>query len=264
MMSASVVIRTKDEAASIGRTLRLLAEQDIGNELEIIVVDSGSTDDTVSIARQAKARIIEIPSTTFTFGGALNTGCEQANGAAVIALSAHAFPQDTGWARRMVGALEDQRVACAAGYGIDPEGQPLTGRRVQGPDDLRRHPQWGYSNACGVFRHELWRQRAFREDMPGTEDKEWAAYWIGRGYLTVVDPALSVDHRHDDDGVRLTYARSRREWEGFAMYLDLEPYSLAQLRRAWWRTEERQRRLSWRRVATLAGEWSGRRRGRLR
>ena len=37
------------------------------------------------------------------------------------------------------------------------------------------YPRWGYSNAAGAFRAELWRERHFREDLPGAEDKEWAA-----------------------------------------------------------------------------------------
>jgi len=264
MIVASVVIRTKDEAASIGRTLGLLADQDVAESLETIVVDSGSRDATVSIARDAHARIIDVPKGSFTFGGALNRGCEEARSDIVIALSAHAFPRDAGWARRMLAALDDENVASACGYGVDPNGLPLTERRVQGADDLRRYPLWGYTNACGVFRHRLWRERPFREDMPGTEDKEWAAYWVSRGYLTVVDPALSVDHSHHNDGLLLTYKRSHREWEGFAMYLDLRPYAITDLARDWWKVDGGNRRASWRRAATLAGEWSGRRRGRAR
>jgi rhamnosyltransferase len=261
---ATVLIRAKDEAASIGRTLDLLAEQDVAESLETVVVDSGSKDATVSIARAAHAHVVEIPEESFTFGRALNRGCEEAGSDIVIALSAHAFPRDQRWARRMIGALADDRVACATGYGVDPNGLPLTGPRVQDADDLRQYPLWGYSNACGAFRRPLWQQRPFREDMPGPEDKEWAAHWVSRGYLAVVDPALSVDHSHHHDGPLLTFQRSRREWEGFAMYLDLRPYPLAQLVRDWWQVDGGDRRANWRRTAALAGEWRGCRRGRVR
>jgi rhamnosyltransferase len=264
MKRASVVIRAKDEAASIGRTLGLLAEQDLADSLETIVVDSGSSDATVTIARDARARVVEMPAHEFTFGRALNRGCEAATGDIVIALSAHAFPPDPAWVRRMIDAFDDERVACACGYDTDPHGKTLTARRVQDADDLERYPTWGYTNASGAFRLDLWRERPFREDMPGTEDKEWAAYWVTRGCLTIVDPALSVDHTHDDDGPLLTYERSRREWEGFAMYLDLGPYKFTHLLRDWWNAEAGTRRLGWRRTVMLVGEWSGRRRGRKR
>src|SRR5207249_4092205 len=71
---ASVVIRTKDEAASIGRLLEILRSQTIADRLELIVVDSGSTDGTVDIAREHGVQPIEIPAESFTFGGSLNAG----------------------------------------------------------------------------------------------------------------------------------------------------------------------------------------------
>jgi rhamnosyltransferase len=261
MSRASVVIRAKDEAASIGRTLHLLAEQDQADAIETIVVDSGSSDDTVAIARQSHARVIEMPADEFTFGRGLNRGCALATGDVVIALSAHAFPPDRTWVRRMLAAFEDERVACACGYDVDPHGRPLTESRVQDAEDIRRYPMWGYTNASGAFRHALWRARPFREDMPGTEDKEWAAHWVNQGYVAIVDPALSVEHTHHDDGPLLTYRRSRREWEGFAMYLELPRYGLADLARDWWNAERGTRRWGWRRTVALAGQWSGRRRG---
>ncbi len=264
MTRASVVIRAKDEAASIGRTLALLAGQDVADSLETIVVDSGSTDATVSIARGAGAQVVEMPAHQFTFGRALNRGCEVARGDIVLALSAHAFPPDRAWVRRMVAAFDDERVACACGYDTDPEGATLTSPRVQDAQDLRRFPMWGYTNASGAFRRDLWTERPFREDMPGTEDKEWAAYWVSRGRLAIVDPALSVDHSHHEDGPLLTYRRSRREWEGYAMYLDLPPYRLYDLARDWWNAGAGARRIGWRRTVALAGEWTGRRRGRGR
>jgi rhamnosyltransferase len=261
---ATVVIRAKDEAPSIGRTLGLLAEQDVAKSLETIIVDSGSSDSTVAVARHAGAQVVEIPEQAFTFGRALNRGCEVASSDIVIALSAHAFPPDPGWARRMLTAFENDRVACACGYEVDPNGLPLTGPRLQDADEVRRYPLWGYSNACGAFRHRLWKARPFREDMPGTEDKEWAAHWIREGYLGLVDPALSVEHGHHGDGPLLTYRRSRREWEGFLMYLDLPPYRLTDLARDWSTVEGWRQLAGWRRAVTLAGEWSGRRRGRAR
>ena len=53
MARVSVVVTTKNEAANIGHCLASAAAQDIPREeLELIVVDNGSTDDTKAIARQ--------------------------------------------------------------------------------------------------------------------------------------------------------------------------------------------------------------------
>ena len=263
----SVVIRAKNEAESIGKTLALLGSQTIAAETEVVVVDSGSRDRTVAIARDGGARIVEMPASAFTYGRSLNLGCAETRAPLIIALSAHAFPLDDSWLERMAATFDDARVACACGYPGGPEGELLTGPRVQDMADALRYPFWGYSNASGGFRAHLWRERAFREDMPGTEDKEWAWHWLERGWVTVVDPALAVDHDHfGEDPVRL-YRRAHREAYGHAMFQDLEPYTFAELAREWWtdqggRKNMLRARLSPRRGAQLLGWWAGRRAGR--
>jgi rhamnosyltransferase len=262
----SVVIRAKDEAASIGRTLELLASQTLAEVTEVIVVDSGSRDATVAIARDAGARIVELPAASFTFGLSLNLGCAEARAPLIVALSAHAFPHDPQWLERMAAVFEDERVACACGYPGGPEGEPLTRPRVQDMADALRYPLWGYSNAAGGFRAELWRERGFREDMPGSEDKEWAWYWLERGYVTMVDPALEVDHDHFRDPPLSLFVRARREAAGHSMFQDLPSYTARRLVREWWtdqggRKSMLRARLSPRRLAQLTGAYVGHREG---
>jgi rhamnosyltransferase len=261
---ATVLIRTKDEAQSIGRLLELLAGQTVADRLETIVVDSGSSDGTVAIVRRAGVELIEMPAHEFTFGRSLNIGSAAASAPIVIALSAHAFPQDERWAERMVAAFDDERVACACGALGDPFGAPLVGPLKQDRQLAARAPFYGYSNAAGGYRTELWRRRAFREDMPGTEDKEWGWHWLNEGWLVVFDPALEVDHDHSHDPLPSVYERARREWVGFGMYLELPPYTLGALAREWWselggHATHRRARLSPWRCARLLGQYKGRR-----
>ena len=261
---ASVVIRAKDEAASIGRLIDILGEQSIADRLELIVVDSGSRDGTLEIVRGHGIEPILVSPNDFSFGGALNTGCEVAAAPIIMALSAHAFPPDREWAERMVAALDDPGVACACGDDRGPDGTPLDEPVRQDERHASRYPFWGYSNAAGAFRAELWRQRPWRADMPGTEDKEWARHWQRRGWAVLVDQRLCVDHDHSHDPLPLVYERSRREWRGYAMYLDLEPFPLRAALSSWWNevdghASRARARLSPWRVAKLAGEWSGRR-----
>jgi glycosyltransferase involved in cell wall biosynthesis len=267
--AASVIVRARDEAASIGRVLELLHAQELagGARAEVIVVDSGSTDGTGAIARGMGATVIEIPAAGFTFGGSLNTGCEASSAPILVALSAHAFPRDTRWLARMLDCFGDPLVACAYGCPNAPEGGELRGRLVQDEQHARRYPYWGYGNPAGGFRAELWRRRPFRADMPGTEDKEWAWHWLQRGMRVVIDPELAVGHDHSKDGAPDIYRRYRREWQGYGMYLDLPPYPLQDVVREWWFERDTYRshmraRLSHRRAARLAGTWAGRRSAR--
>jgi len=258
-MRATVLVRAKNEAADIGRTLDLVRGQTM--ECELIVVDSGSTDGTPGLARERGATIISIAAEEFTYGRALNLGAEAATAPVVVALSAHAFPPDAGWLERLVATLDDPRVACACGGNAGPDGEPLTGRVVQDWQLAQSNPYWGYTNSAGAFRRELHRRHPFREDMPGTEDKEWSWHWLQRGYACVLGPDLMVDHDHTKDQLRETWTRSRREWIGYGMYLPLEPYPV---RGALcdWRAGARKYRHPLnivREGVRVAGAWSGRR-----
>jgi rhamnosyltransferase len=261
----SVIIRARDEAASIGRCLELIGEQvtDRGG-VEVILVDSGSRDETAEIARGHGARVITIPATEFTFGGALNLGAANARGELLVALSAHAFPLDRGWLSRLVQPFSDARVACACGERYGPDDAPLRTRIEQDIALARRRPQWGYSNGAGAFRAQLWRTRPFRADLPACEDKEWAWHWLQGGYVCVIDPLLVVDHDHARDPMRSVYRRARREAAGYAAFLELPPYEPRHLAREWWSEQGWHRsplraRVSPRRAARLLGSYDGRR-----
>ncbi len=265
----SVIVRARNEQSSIGRCLELIAGQRFdppGPRTEVIVVDAGSEDRTAEIAQAHGARVVELPTRWFTFGRALNLGAANARGELLVALSAHAFAPDSGWLARLTEPFADPAVACVAGDRFDPDGKALHAARHQDFELARRRPEWGYSNAAGAFRAELWRRRAFREDLPGCEDKEWAWYWLERGHLCVVDPTVTVEHDHTHDSLLSIYRRARREAEAYSVFAGLASYGPRELGRDWWSDvrwygSPARARLSHRRVARLLGSYAGRRRG---
>jgi rhamnosyltransferase len=262
---ASVVVRARNEAGKLRRCLEQLGAQRVGGRtLELILVDHSSSDATVSVARAHGARVISLAPDSFTFGHALNLGCANARAQIVVSLSADAIPTDAGWLDRLLEPFADSRVACASGDSYGPAGEPLATRIEQDAPLAHEHPGWGYSNAAGALRADLWRRRPFRDDLPGCEDKEWALHWLERGYVCVVDPGLVVEHDHTHDPLRSIYARARREWRGLGMFQPLAPYGPADLLADWWSdlrwySSPLRARLSHRRAARLLGSYAGRR-----
>jgi hypothetical protein len=79
----------------------------------------------------------------------------------------------------------------------------------------------------------------------------------------VIGSDLVVHHDHTKDPVGEIYTRARREWAGYGMFLDLEPYGVADLARDWWsdvghHASPLRARLSHRRAARLLGAWAAR------
>ncbi|HKW25860.1 MAG TPA: glycosyltransferase family 2 protein [Terriglobales bacterium] len=85
-MQLSVVIITYNEEANLGRTLASVAPLVRDGQGEIIVVDSGSTDRTVEIARQHGAKVFIEP--WKGFAAQKNSAVEKARGDWVLSLDA--------------------------------------------------------------------------------------------------------------------------------------------------------------------------------
>ena len=113
-MKVSIIIRCLNEEKHIGRLLAGILEQD-HDQVEIIVVDSGSSDATLSIASRFPTRVIHIKPEEFSFGFALNKGCEAATGEILLFASAHVYPIFKDWLTQMLSPFSDEKVALVYG-----------------------------------------------------------------------------------------------------------------------------------------------------
>lgn len=265
MTSASVIVRVKDEATTLERTLRSLKAQTV--QAEIIVVDSGSRDGSLEIARRYCDRLLKLPSQEFTYGRSLNLGAQNASAPVHFALSAHCWPQRDDW---IALALRHYGRADVAGTGSDdrlPDGRPLDSPFFQDAAHLRANPTWGFSNHASSWRASVWREFPFDESLDYAEDREWAFRVLDAGWKIVFDPDLWVDMSHAwQGGSRDFFERQRRAGRALKTFADLPAYGPRELFGEWWRTADDGRRPAWinrfcnpRRLAGLAGKYMGRR-----
>lgn len=222
--TASILIRTKNEAASIGATLDALRSQTVRPH-EVFVIDSGSRDRTVSIACDRGARILTISPREWSYPRALNVGAREASGEILVCLSAHCRPTTDRWLAALVRHFDDPQVAAVWGPDLLP-GRTLPVRRErarQEPGSYNvQNRAWGMTNSNSALRRSLWLQFPFDESLPATEDKAWGREAMERGYTLVWEPEAAVWHGRDT--LLNAYRRNRAVQQGFhLMFPELDP-----------------------------------------
>ena len=107
----SVVIPTKNGGVDLVRCLEAISRQQIEEEVEVLVVDSGSEDGSADRARQAGARVLEIRPEEFNHGGARMLGARAARGETLVFTTQDAYAEDERWLARLAAPLADEQVA---------------------------------------------------------------------------------------------------------------------------------------------------------
>lgn len=92
-----------------------MLEQQIGpRNIEIVVVDSGSSDTTLDIAREFRAKIVQIPPERFSHSHARNLGADHAAGDYLLFTVQDALPPSPSWLRDMFAPLERHGVVAVS------------------------------------------------------------------------------------------------------------------------------------------------------
>ncbi|KAB2667699.1 MAG: glycosyltransferase [Verrucomicrobia bacterium] len=202
--SISVVIRTLNAEAGLRELLPALH---IAPDDELVVVDSGSTDRSIELARTAGARIVTIDAARFTYGRSLNVGFASARHAWVLALSSHVVPVRSDFLEvyRRAIARFPAGVVAAAGPLVRNDGERgMTGgiTLYEGEDFLRGF-EFGAGNPNCLYRRDAWAARPFDEEIGGGEDCDWYVREIAAGNTLAAVHAAEV------------YYRFRRAWSAY-------------------------------------------------
>lgn len=216
-MNCSIVIRAYNEEKYIGRLLEGVRRQTV-EDVEIILVDSGSTDSTASIAESFGARVVRIPSTEFTFGRSLNFGVRAARRELVVIASAHVFPVYPDWLETLLRPFENPEVALTYGKQRGPEAAKFSEQQIfyqWYPDMSRPRQQTAFcNNANACIRKGLWEEHPYDETLTGLEDLAWAKWVKEQGYTIAYVAEAEIMHVHNETP-RGVFNRYRREGMAF-------------------------------------------------
>ncbi|HEV7918381.1 MAG TPA: glycosyltransferase [Solirubrobacterales bacterium] len=205
----SVVIPVLNGEQYLEEVLTSVTTQEVDAEVEVLVIDSGSTDRSLELIRSfPQVALLEIPQSEFGHGRTRNLGVQRTTGELIAFLTQDATPAGNGWLAAFVDAFEmGARVGAAYGPHLPREGgNPLMARLlidhfgemspdgnpvIQNPGD---DTYLSNSNSC--IARSAWEQTPFR-DLPYAEDQAFGHDILANGWSKVFMPAAGALHSHD-------------------------------------------------------------------
>jgi rhamnosyltransferase len=212
----SIVIRCFNEERMIGRLLSGIAAQTV-KPAQIVIVDSGSTDRTLEVARRHPVEVHTIDPAEFSFGRSLNRGISATTSALVVFASAHVYPVYDTWLEHLTKPFEDPAVAIAYGRQVGGPTTPYSESQILATwFPAESHPRQTHpfsNNANAAIRRSEWESVPYDEDLTGLEDLDWAAKALERGATISYVAEAPVVHLHDE---RFAQTRNRYRREAIA------------------------------------------------
>lgn len=209
----AVAIPVKDGERYLEEVLAAIAAQEMDADVETLVIDSGSRDRSVDVARAAGVRVVEIAPEEFGHGRTRNLAFEATESDCVAFLTQDATPAGPNWLARLIGPLDaDGRVGLSFGPHLPrPDTAAPIARELEeffnsfSPDGQTRVddsidpsvPATGFfSNVNSAILRECWREVRFR-DVEYSEDQAYARDALAAGWRKAFVPDAAVLHAHD-------------------------------------------------------------------
>jgi glycosyltransferase involved in cell wall biosynthesis len=209
----SVAVPVLDGGERFRALLDAVRAQRVHAEVELVVIDSGSTDGSAELAEAAGARLERIAPAAFSHGGTRNRLMELATGDVVAFLTQDAVPIGDGWLAALLGGFElDADVALVCGpHRPRPDASPMVRRELReffarfgdaprvDRDATSLGPASFFSSVNGAVARPAWDRVPFRP-VDYAEDHHLAADMLRAGFAKAYVPAAAVEHSHDYPG----------------------------------------------------------------
>jgi rhamnosyltransferase len=220
-VDVTVIVPTLNGEKYLDRLLRMVETQDFGGTVEVLVIDSGSTDRTLDIVgAHAGVRLHEIPNSEFGHGKTRNLAARLARGRYLVYLTQDAVPLTTHWLRELTEPLDPEGLDAVAVLGKQeprPDCFPLQKYEIHtvfarfGPDSgptlfergsreptAREMDLLGfYSDVNSATRRDFLLDVIPYRDLRYSEDMAFGRDLIEAGYRKAYAPGGSVEHSND-------------------------------------------------------------------
>lgn len=209
-MTASIVIPTKNAERYIRPLITKLREQTFA-PLEIIIIDSSSSDQTAAIAQEMGCWVEVIPQAEFNHGGTRNRAARLAKGEILVFMTQDALPLDETFLQKLIEPISQGTAVAAYARQIPhPDANPTEafGRQFNYPaqshlQTLAQLPYKGfktffYSDVASAVRAEVfWAMGGYPDWVIVDEDVYLCARLLRAGHTVAYAAEAKVMHSHN-------------------------------------------------------------------
>jgi GT2 family glycosyltransferase len=205
----SVAIRTFNEAPKLAKLLADVRAQEYFGDLEVVVIDNASADDTAEVVQRYGAHLVNMPRGEFTYPKSMNLAMESASNDLVFLTVAHARLSTRhslhAGARHFV---KNAKVAGVFGKALPNEGASYVERWATSLDNnlglaraaqpIRRAGLGTLAGTGAMLSKGVWERlgRFDKQYETGGEDTALAKLMLENGYGIYLEPAMTVHHSH--------------------------------------------------------------------
>jgi len=218
----SIIIPAKNGAPRIDRVLRAIFAQKTSFTYEVIVVDSGSEDETLQLVQRHPVRLYQISPEDFSHSKTRNYGAQLSQASRyIVFINQDAVPCGELWMEKLVESIEFEpgiKAMCATEliesktyYSISGvafcvfRNANTRGVHVIAPHILEKLPdlpKWQrrelfpFTTVCAIFDRGHFMDHPFDENVPWAEDLHWAVRNSREGYASGCTSLACVYHHH--------------------------------------------------------------------
>lgn len=219
-IDATIVIPVKNGGNVLKILLNKIFSQKTTLEYEIIVVDSGSKDNSLEIIKKyPKIKLYEIKPEEFNHGLTRNFGASKGTGEFIVFLTQDAIPASDFWLDNLVSSCKlKENIAGAFGkhlpypdcnildkrdlfFHFENFGKCTTFQKMEDKEKYKNdivYVQWlsFFSDNNSCLKRKVWEKIPY-DNVTFAEDQIWAKKIIELGYTKVYAPYAPVYHSHN-------------------------------------------------------------------
>jgi rhamnosyltransferase len=195
----SIIMRSKNSDWVIGEALAALFSQTF-QDFELIVVDSGSTDNTLDIVSHYPCRLIQIEPGDYYPGKVLNDAIHECSSELIVFLNSDSVMLSPHSLDKLLSKLSDKDMVAVFGRQLPrPEAHTwvLRDYALSFPASGAA-PDWiTLSLPLAAFRRNIWEKHPFYTDAWASEDTEWGNWARQKGLKVGYAPDAITMHSHN-------------------------------------------------------------------